>query len=132
MRESGLPKVRLVGPPWVKVIWAPSFVVSLYLGGKQGTLGGIGIHESLCPPPPGMFGDPQNWQAVWEPVTPTILALWPMSGATDVVTTECSEPVFTMKVNGWPPTFILTIGSQGPNKRKPGSLEPNLTQSQLD
>jgi hypothetical protein len=44
-------------------------------------------------------------------VVPTIVALYSVSGATSLVTTECSAPESTMKIIGWSPTFISTVGS---------------------
>ena len=54
------------------------------------------------------------------PVAPTTVAVWPVKGATGVVTTECSAPVSTVKVIDRPPTFIVTMGSQGSRIREPG------------
>ena len=36
------------------------------------------------------------------------------------MTTECLAPVSTIKVTGWPPTFILTVGSWRPRRKEPG------------
>jgi hypothetical protein len=57
---------------------------------------------------------------VWVPVALTIVALLWVSGATSLVTTECSAPESTMKILGWPPTFISTMGSWGPSSKEPG------------
>jgi hypothetical protein len=62
----------------------------------------------------------QNCQADWVPVTPTIVALCSVSGATGLVTIECSAPKYTMKIIGWTSTFILTMGSLGPSSKEPG------------
>ena len=53
------------------------------------------------------------------PMAPTMVAVRPVRGATAVVTMECSAPVSTIKVVDWPPTFIVTVGPQGPRIRKP-------------
>ena len=47
------------------------------------------------------------------PVAPMIVAVWPVRGATGVVTRECSALVSTIEVIDWPPTFIVTVGSLG-------------------
>jgi hypothetical protein len=62
----------------------------------------------------------QNCQAVWVLVALTTVALFSVSGATGFMTIECSVPKSTMKVTGWPPTFILTVGSQGSSTKEPG------------
>ena len=54
------------------------------------------------------------------PVAPTTVAVQPVRGATGVVTMECSALVSTVKVIDWPPTFIVTMGSQGSRIREPG------------
>ena len=54
------------------------------------------------------------------PVAPTIVAVQPVREATGVITTECSALVSTIKFIDWPPTFSMTMGSQGPRIREPG------------
>jgi hypothetical protein len=39
---------------------------------------------------------------------------------TGLVTTECSAPESTMNIAGWPPAFILPMGSWGASGEKPG------------
>jgi hypothetical protein len=53
----------------------------------------------MCPPSWHVWGR-QNYWAVWVPVILTIVALRSVSGATDLVTTECSVPESTMKIIG--------------------------------
>lgn len=49
------------------------------------------------------------------PVVPMMIMVHSVRGTTGVVTTECSVQVLTMKVIFWPPKFISTVGSRGPN-----------------
>lgn len=45
----------------------------------------------------------QNQRAAQSPVAPTIVVVWSVRGVAGVVTTECSAPVFTIKVIDCPP-----------------------------
>jgi hypothetical protein len=56
MRVFGSLTLRLVGPPWVKVIWVLSFVSKSLPSGELGFLLGTGIHESPCALLAGMSG----------------------------------------------------------------------------
>jgi hypothetical protein len=119
MRAFGSLTIRLLAPPWVKVIWGSSFV-SKSLPSKG--IGHSGRYKNswvtMCPPSWHVWGQ-QNCGAVWVLVAPTLVALHSVSVPTDLMTKECSAPVSTVKIIGWPPTFILTVGSWGLSSKEP-------------
>ena len=98
----------------------PVLSVSPYLAGECGIPVNTEIHKS----PDGPLADtnrPCKMSRLPCPlVAPKAVAVWPVRGATGVVTTECSAPVYTIKVIDWPLTFIMTVGSRGPRIREPG------------
>ena len=92
--------------------------ISLYPAGEWGIPVSTEIDES----PGGSLADEEALKNEWpamSPVAQTIVAGWPVRGATGVVIMECSALVSTLKVINWPSTFIVTMGSWGPRIREP-------------
>jgi hypothetical protein len=84
--------VRLVGPSWLKIIWALSFV------SKSLPRRGIGhsgkyrnFWVTMCPPSWHVCSWQNCWK-VWVLVVPTSVGLHWASGATGLMMMECSAP----------------------------------------